>query len=147
MPLVSSVLAGKLAALFAAPPPDAGACGAAWGDAVKDYAGGLVPPSTAVAAAAGALGGALGAAFAAADAAPGMESAFSAFGASVALGQAPLFTGAPPAGPVGFASQFAGPKPETHGAAASAIASLIDTWMRSGTATLVAPPNTITPWS
>lgn len=147
MPLDSSLLANKLAALFADPPPDAGACGQAWGDAMKDYAAGLVPPSTAVAAAAGTLGGALGAAFATPSAIGGMEAAFAAFGATVALGQAPLYTGAPPADPVGFAAQFGGPAPETHGAAASAIAGRIHTWMATGSATLVALPNTVLPWS
>lgn len=147
MPLVSSLLADKLAALFADPPPDAAACGRAWGDAVKDYAADLVPPSTAVDSAASALGADLGAAFATPAAIGAMEGAFSTFGATVAAGQAPTFTGAPPSGPVGFAAQFAGPKPETHGEAASAIAGRIDVWMKTGSATLVAPPNTVTPWT
>jgi hypothetical protein len=60
---------------------------------------------------------------------------------------APLFTGAPPAGQVGFAPQFGGAPPQTHGEAAGAIAGRIDAWMKTGSATLVAPPNTVTPWT
>jgi len=135
MPLVSSVLANGLASLFADPPPDAAACGQAWGDAVKDYAAGLVPPSTTMTAAAATLGGALGEAFATPSAIPAMEAAFAAFGVAVAGGQLPAFVGTPPPAPVGFAEQFAGPAPNSPGEAASAIAGKIDTWMRTGSAT------------
>jgi hypothetical protein len=99
-----------------------------------------------VTAAAEALEGQLAAAFASPNAIPDMESAFAAFAAAVGLGMAG-WTPTPPAGPVGFAGQFGGPAPETHGAAAGAIASIIDTWMRTGSATLVAPPFTVAPWS
>lgn len=147
MPLDISVLSNELASNFAAPAADAGGCGQQWADAVKAYASGLVPPSTALDAAAAALAGALGGAFASPSAIGGMESAFAAFGASVALGMAPTFTGVPPAGPVGFAAQFGGAAPPTHGAAAGAIAGRIDAWFKTGSAVLVAPPNTTTPWS
>lgn len=147
MPLVVSVLSNALASNFAAPAADAGGCGQQWADAVKAYAAGLVPPSTALDAAAATLAGALGGAFASPSAIGGMESAFAAFGATLAAGMAPTFTGVPPSGPVGFADQFGGPAPETHGAAAGAIAGRIDAWMKTGSATLVAPPNTTTPWS
>ena len=75
-----------------------------------------------------------------------MESAFSTFAVTVGGGMAG-FVPTPPPAPVGFASQFAGPKPATAAAASSAIASLIDTWMKTGLSTLVAPPNTVVPWS
>jgi hypothetical protein len=65
----------------------------------------------------------------------------------VALGIAPAFAGVPPAGPVGFAAQFGGAAPETHAAAGGAIAGRIDAWMKTGSATLVAPPNTPTTWT
>lgn len=147
MPLVISVLSNALASNFASPAGDAAGCGQQWADAVKAYAAGIVPPSTTLNAAASALAGALGSAFASPSAIGGMESAFAAFGASLALGMAPTFTGVPPAGPVGFASQFGGPAPTTHAAAASAIAGRIDAWMKTGSAALVAPPNTVTPWA
>jgi hypothetical protein len=114
---------------------------------VKTYAAAVVPPSTTVEAAAATLASALGSAFASPSAIPAMELAFTAFGASVALGMAPTFAGVPPAGPVGFAAQFGGAAPETHGEAASAIAGRVDVWMKSGTATLVAPPNTPVTWT
>lgn len=135
---------------FANPPASASGCGEAWANAVKAYCSAVVPPvlTPAIESAASALAGALGGAFSSPSAIGSMESAFAAFGAALALGMAPTFAGVPPAGPVGFASQFGGPAPTTHGAAASAIAGRIDSWMRTGSATLVAPPNTPIPaWS
>jgi hypothetical protein len=75
-----------------------------------------------------------------------METGFAAFAAAVGLGMAG-YTPVPPAAPVGFATQFAGPKPETHAAAAQEIASLINDWLTTGSATLIAPPFTVVPWS
>jgi heme/copper-type cytochrome/quinol oxidase subunit 1 len=87
-----------------------------------------------VAAAAATLEGALATAFAASAAAPGMESAFAAFAATVGTGMAPAFVATPPAGQVGFATQFLA-QPATHALAAAAISGLIDTWMKTGSAT------------
>lgn len=75
-----------------------------------------------------------------------MESAFAAFAVTVGGGMAG-YAPTPPPAPVGFAPQFAGAKPATASAAASAIASLIHAWMQTGIATLIAPPNTPQPWS
>jgi hypothetical protein len=100
-----------------------------------------VPPSTTVASAAATLASSL----ASAAAAP-FDAAFASFAAAVALGQAPTFTGVPPAAPLGIASLLALMQP-THAAAAAAFASLIDTWTKTGTAVLVAPPNTVVPWT
>jgi hypothetical protein len=146
MPLALPVLKSQLEALFAAPGATVADCAQGWSDAVQAYAGSVVPASTTVAAAAAALTAALTSAFAAPAAAPGMETAFAAFAASVGLGMAG-FTPIPPPAPVGFAVQFAGPKPQTHHDAAEAIGDLINTWMTTGTATLIAPPNTVVPWS
>jgi hypothetical protein len=149
MPLNVAALNNGLASCFADPAPDAGGCGQQWADAVKAYAAAIVPPVPAPAldAAAAALAGALGGAFSTPSAIGGMESAFATFGAAIAVGMAPLFTGVPPSGQVGFAAQFGGAPPATHGEAASAIAGRIDAWMKTGSATLVAPPNTVTPWN
>jgi hypothetical protein len=77
-----------------------------------------------------------------------MEAAFTAFGAAVGVGMAGAgFAAVPPAGPVGFAAQFGGPAPSTHADAAQQIASRIDLWMKTGTATLIAPPNTPVNWT
>ena len=112
------------------------------------YTSSIVPPSTTVAAAQGTLQTALASAFAAPNAAPAMESAFTTFATSVGLGMAGAgFASTPPPGPVGFATLFSGPKPETHSAAALQISNAIDAWMRTGIATLVAPPNTPQPWA
>lgn len=147
MALNLAALTDGLASTFANPPADAAGCAQGWADAVKAYAAGVVPPSLAVDAAAASLAGALAGAFGSPSAIGGMESAFAAFATTVASGMAPTFAGVPPAAPVGFAAQFGGPAPETHSEAASAIAGRIDAWMKTGTATLVAPPNTPTIWS
>lgn len=146
MPLDIGALQGGIEGACSSPSDTAAGSAGQWAAAVRDYASGIVPPSTTVSAAAATLEGALAGAFASPAAAPLMEAAFAAFGVTVAAGMLPLYAGVPPSGPVGFASQFGGPKPETHAAAASAVASLIDTWMKTGTATLVAPPNTPTTW-
>jgi len=146
MPLNASALSSGLQSTFANPPASSAGCAQGWADAVQSWCSSIVPASAGVAGAVATLQGALASAFAGSDAASAMESAFSAFAITVGLGMAG-YVPTPPAGPVGFASQFAGPKPATHAAAASAIASLIDAWMHTGVATLVAPPNTPVPWN
>lgn len=146
MPLALPALTSGLQSLFAAPPPDAASCANAWANAVDSWSASIIPASTAVSSACSTLAAALTSAFGAPDAAPAMESAFAAFAVTVGGGMAGYVPTPPPA-PVGFASQFSGPKPATAADAASAIATLIDTWMRSGLSTLVAPPNTPVPWT
>ncbi len=139
MPLATSQLKSDLATLAASPGASPGLAAAKWADAMEAYAANVVPPSTAVVAAADALETALETAFATPAAAPGMELAFTAFGAAIAAGMPPGAT-APP-GPVGFAAQFAGPHPTTHADAGDQVGTIIDVWMRTGTA------NGSTPWS
>jgi hypothetical protein len=146
MPLNLGALTGGLQSTFASPPADAAGCAAQWADAAEAWASSLVPASTTVTSAAAVLEGQLASAFGSPNAIPGMESAFAAFGVAVGLGMAG-FTPVPPAGPVGFASIFGGPAPETHAQAASAVAGALDAWMKTGSATLIAPPFTVVPWS
>jgi hypothetical protein len=150
MTLSKSGLKSDIEDLAASPGATIADCAQAWADAMQTYAGGVVPPSAAVASAAATLKTALQSAFAnsvAATTAAAMEAAFAAFGAAVGVGMAPVFTATPPAGAVGFAALFAAAKPATHTLAATAISDAIDTWMKAGTATLVAPPNTVSTWS
>lgn len=146
MALDDGGLESALEAICEAPPATAAECAQAWADAMEAYASGIVPASTTVSAAAATLAGALTTAFGSPAAAPGMESAFAAFATTVGSGMVGYVPTPPPA-PVGFATQFAGPKPETHADAASAIAGLIHAWMTTGIATLAAPPNTPLTWS
>jgi hypothetical protein len=147
MPLALPALQNGIQSVAANPPATVAQCAQAWADAVQSYAAGVVPASTTVAAAAATLSGALASAFSSPAAAPAMDAAFAAFGATVGVGMAAAgFAAVPPAAPVGFGPQFAGPKPETHAEAAQQIAALIDTWMKTGSATLVAPPNTVLTW-
>jgi hypothetical protein len=145
MPLNLSALQSGLEGVASKPPASTAEAAQRWADAVLAYATAVLPLSSTVQAAAATLAGGLAGAFSAPAAAPGMESAFAAFGASVGLGMAG-YTPAPPAVPVGFAQVFA----TNRGSAAEgaqAVASAIDSWMRTGLSTLVAPPNTAVPWS
>jgi hypothetical protein len=146
MPLNPAALQSSLASLFAAPPPTRAACAQAWADAVSGYAASIVPASTTVAAAVATLASSLASAFAAPSAASPFDAAFSAFAVTVAGGMLPAFAGVPPAAPLNIAAQLGVSQP-SHAAAAAAFAALIDGWFRTGTATLVAPPNTLVPWS
>lgn len=146
MPLAIAALQSGLLSVASDPPGGPTDCAAAWADAVSAWAAGIVPPSSAVAAAAGVLEGALASAFQTTNAAPLMESAFLTFATSVGGGMAG-YVPTPPVAPIGFATEFAPPYPASHAEAAANIASLIDTWMRTGIATLAVPPNTVLPWS
>ncbi len=145
MPLNVAGLQSALSAQFASPASSSPGCAQQWADAMRDYALAIVPPSASNAGAASALNAALAAAFATPAAAPAMESAFASFAATLGAGMAPAFVSVPPPRPVGFAAQFAA-QPPTHQAAAAAIAGLIDSWMRVGTATpsVGGPP---VPWT
>ena len=146
MALNPSALQSSLLELFESPPGTRAACAQAWADAIDGYAASIVPASSTVASGIPALASALASAFAAADAAPPFDAAFAAFAATVAAGMLPTFTGVPPPAALNVASLLAVIQP-THAAAAAAFAALIDTWFRTGTAALVAPPNTVVPWS
>jgi hypothetical protein len=73
-----------------------------------------------------------------------VDAAFAAFAATVGLGMAPAFVAVPPAAPLGVAVLLTAPQP-THAAAAALFATTIDSWFRTGSATLVAPPFTVVP--
>lgn len=147
MPLATPILQSALEALFAEPPLLVAECAEAWGSAVRDYAAGIVPPSTTVGAAAASLTTALAAAFATPVAAPAFDLAFAAFATTVGAGMLPAFVAVPPPAPLGVAALLAAPQP-THAAAAAAFSASIDLWMRTGSATLAVPPFTVVPaWS
>lgn len=148
MPLSAPTLISQLQSLATSPPATTAQCAQAWADAMQAYAAAIIPASTTVSAAASALSSSLVGAFNAPLAAPGMEVAFTSFAATVGAGMAAAgFAPVPPVTPVGFVTLFAGPKPATHADAAQQIGSQIDTWMKTGVATLIAPPNTPTPWT
>lgn len=121
-------------------------CAEAWADAVGTYAMSVTPPSTTVQAATATLAQALGAAFAQPLATAAMEAAFTAFGAAVGGGMTG-YVPTPPPGPVGFTNAFASAMPQTQAEAAERMSALVDTWMRTGIATLAVPPGTVVPWS
>lgn len=150
MALNKAGLTEDLEALFSSPGGTVAECAVSWADAMGAYASSVQPPSLSVATAATTLSTALAAAFSGPSVIADVEVAFKAFAAAVGLGMAPAFTGVPPVGLVGFASEFAKSPDQwaaTHPEAAELWADKIHAWMTTGSATLVAPPNTITPWS
>lgn len=144
--LVPSVLKAELLTFFGHAPDSYAACGVSWADAVGAYAASITPPSTTVAAATAALGLSLGDAFAKPLAMIDMEVSFAQFAVTLGGGMAG-YVATPPPGLVGFATAFAAPVPTTHDEAATRISQLIDTWMRTGLATLAVPPGTVVPWA
>jgi hypothetical protein len=146
MPLVRAGLKSDLEDIADDPPDGHPAAAQPWADAVESYAGSIVPASSTVAAAAATLKAALAAAFATTNAAAAMETAFAAFAVTVGGGMTG-FTPTPPAGAVGFAAQFSGPKPADHATAADQVSTLIDVWLKTGTAQLIAPPHTVSNWA
>lgn len=133
MPL-GTTLQSDILAMCSDPGATAAACAADWASTMADYAAGVVPASLGVTAAAAVLQGALTSAFSAANGTgvAMLESAFTAFGVAVGAGMLPAFVATPPSGPVGFSGLTA---TTSASAAASAMAGLIDTWMRTGSAT------------
>lgn len=117
-----------------------------WADAIVNYAASVAPPAVGVSALKGALVGVFTGAFSSAAAAPLMEPAMAIFGAGVGLGMAPAFVAVPPAGTVNFASLWVATTDNTD-QAADDLAGAIDTWMKTGTATAIAPGSTPVNWS
>jgi hypothetical protein len=148
MPLAPPALESAIAALTGDNSPASPAAAAqAWADAAQAMFAGVVPASTTVTAAAATLKTAIETAFGATsglDAA--LESAFAAFAVTIAGGMLPLYTGIPPPAPVGFVAMLSTNRPSLDAFAAD-LADALDTWAKTGTATLVAPPNTLTPWA
>lgn len=148
MPLAASALESAIAALTGDNSPASQAAAAqAWADAAQAMFAGVVPASTTVAAAAATLKTALEAAFGATSGLDSaLELAFATFATTIAGGMLPLYTGVPPAGPVGFVAMLSSNRPSLAAFAAD-LAAALDTWAKTGTATLVAPPNTPVTWT
>lgn len=146
MTLDTTALRDALEDLASSPGETRADCAQALADAVAGYFSGVVPATASVEAAKGVLKTSLEAAFAVRpNAVTQLEAAFSVFGAAVALGMAG-WAGVPPAGPVGFAVMVSeGPK--THAAAAQDLADRLHAWAITGSATLIALPNTVTNWT
>jgi hypothetical protein len=147
MPLVAANLQSDLESLMTDHGATAADCAALWASAFGSYASDVVPESTGVSAAQAALETALAAAFASSSALAAMDTAFTAAATTIAAGMAPAFAGVPPPAPIGWAALLAEPYPETAADAAAKVANAIHAWMITGQATLVAPPNTVVPWS
>lgn len=157
MPLNASALQSSLASFFASP-PDGGwvaataatQCGQEWASAMTSYASAVIPASVAIPAAEEALAGALASAMALEEGASesAAVAAFAAWAATVGGGMAAAgYTGLPPAAPISLGALFAARHSDNGAAAAAAWSSTIDTWVRTATATLNAPPGTTIPWS
>lgn len=141
-------------------PNSTAACAVEWARAVGEYARGVVPvvlPAVSTPAE-HVLAVALLEAFiltntSAADlvrdlVADRLEQAFRVYATTLGEGMKTAgYQAVPPPGLVGFRSLLAPPYPDTREEAVLKVAAKIDTWFRTGAATLLAPPYTTVPWS
>ena len=146
MALIKEQLKNALKNIADNPPETHAEAADLWAQAIVDYASNVIPPSSGVSALKSALVGVFTGAFSSVAAAPLMEPAMTTFGAGVGAGMAPAFVAVPPAGPVGFALLWVDNTDDTD-QAADELASAIDTWMRTGTATAIAPGSVPVFWS
>lgn len=145
MPLVLAALRQGLPGARGDYPASYDEAAHAWASAVRSWASGMVPTSTTVAVASLALERDLADAFAQRAGAAALEAAFARFARAVGLGMAG-YVAVPPPGQVGFAALFRGPPRVTRQDGIALVAGKLDVWMRTGTATLIAPPGTVVPW-
>jgi hypothetical protein len=146
MPLAIPALSSGLEAVASGPGSSVHDCATGWADACKSYALGVVPPSSAVAAASSTLASAFEAAFASGNAAAGMQAALTAWAAAVGVGMAPAFVAVPPPDPPDLASLFAPPFAATHALAAARVSTALDGWLRGATSTPAAG-GAASPWA
>lgn len=135
MPLNKPALQSSLEALSTSPGATIADCSQLWANAFVRYFALIAPPSTTVTAAGTALQAQLASAFALPAAAPAMDAAFTAFALTIGAGMLPAFIAVPPPTPVNWALLFTEPYPATAALAAQKIASALDVWARTGTAT------------
>lgn len=145
MPLSSATLESRLRDTFERPGETVADCAAKWAGAISTYFAAIAPPSSSQVAARAALQAQLAAAFALPNAIPGMTTAMTAYAAALGAGMAPAFAAVPPPVPFTWVALLAPPYPETAALAAKKIASAMDTWARTGTATPVS--GSPVPWS
>lgn len=125
-----------------------------WAAAVGAWAAGIVPPSSTVSAAQATLEGTLAGLLATphasgaevASLASSLEAAHLAFATAVGGGMAG-YTPVPPVAPAGFLAILTASPRDTSQEAADEISDALDSWMRTGVSTLIAPPFTVVPWS
>jgi hypothetical protein len=127
-----------------------------WATAVGAWAAAIVPASTTVAAAKTVLQATLTTLFSTPHStteltafASSLEAAHLTFATAVGLGMAGAgFTSTPPTGEVGFSGLLTSDPRDTSQDAADDIADALDTWMKGGLGTPIAPPNTpVVNWS
>jgi len=155
MPLVRDDLKDALVSLFLAPPVDFEGCAESWANALASYSETMSPllvasPEPArIVLKASLLSAFSNPANSADVTSTAMETAWRTFAIALGASIAPPFTSTPvnvPPGLVGFRLLFLiDPFPETHDAAADAVAGAIHSWMLTGTATNTTTGATI-PW-
>jgi hypothetical protein len=146
MPLSSATLESRLRDTFEHPGATTADCSAKWAAAIGTYFAAIAPPSSTQAAARAALQTQLAASFALPNAIPSMTTALTTYVVALGAGMAPAFVAVPPPVPFAWVALLAPPYPETGALAAKKIASALDTWARTGTATSSSGGAPI-PWS
>lgn len=149
MPLNKPVLVSSLTDLFSSPPATYSGCATLWASALGSYTRTIIPVSVTVDVAQTTLASRLTTIFTATDSsttAVEMENAFRQFAILLGIGMGPQYTATAPTGLIGFSTLFATPE-SSIGSAVSKVANAVDTWMRTGIATLAFPPATTVNWS
>lgn len=104
-----------------------------WSSAVNAYAKDVIPPSTTAAAAKTAMEGVLQGVSVGTGIAV-FQSAYTAYAAQLALGMQPAFTGTPPPSPIDLTPVYNLPYTTPISQRVSAMATIVDTWFRTGIA-------------
>lgn len=117
-----------------------------WGNALQQYASGIIPPSATLAAAVTAFKN-LMATMNTSNGLVVFPQAFTTFALTLSTGMQPAFTATPPPAPISLTPVFSIPLQDgTNSTRISTMASIIDAWMRTGIAINNASGVSV-PWS
>ena len=156
MPLLLSTLEQELTNLmdstspnFVGMPNSMADVASNWSNVMFNYTASIIPPSTTGSAAKSAMESILLGIAAPGSFFPLFTAGITAFATTLAAGMLPTYTGVIPVAPLVIEpAMMAIPLVAGNDALRiSTMAGIIDTWFRTGTAVLVAPPYTVIPWS
>ncbi|RUP38228.1 MAG: hypothetical protein EKK63_12675 [Acinetobacter sp.] len=118
-----------------------------WSDVADALLQGVIPASTTASAGKSAFIGVLSAVDSNSPTGVALlEAAFVAYAGALAGGMTPTYTGSPPPAPIGLSALLSSTSMDANVVAAN-MATLLITWAKTGTATMIAPPFTVLNWN
>lgn len=120
---------------------------ARWADAINDYGQSVTPVSVSGVAARAAAYAILNVPYPTGGFISILQAALTSYATALAAGMLPLYTGVPPVTVCAVIPAFSLPLDTPIQERINSLVTIIDTWFKTGTATLVAPPNTPTTWT